>query len=124
MSVLETIDGVEISTYGLQLAAFKGHLDLPAYKDILEFNSYITELRVQDEKDVEVVLIGQYASASALDTGIVALQTEIRSAIKLAWYFGNHAFTEWCVVKRGMKVEINRGFIAVVKFTLSITTET
>jgi len=124
MSAMETVGGTEISTFGLKLSKFDGHLSRPAYKDILEINTLAADLRILEEQNVDVELIGQFATKTALNTGVSGLQTLIKTAIKLEWYFGNYGFTETCVAKKGMSVNIYRGNIALCKFTLTITSAT
>jgi hypothetical protein len=121
MSAQEKISGVEISTYGLRLTKFENHVQLPPYKNILEENDMSEEMRILDEANVEVELTGKYASKSALTTGIGNFQAKIKSQLVQLWYFGNLNFNQYCVVKKGMAVVIHRGNIAVVRFTLTVT---
>lgn len=102
--ITEIVGGVELSVYGLRLAKLDGNLSLPPYKNILDESDLESNLRVLDEKNIEIRLIGFYASKSALGTAINNFKNKIRSAVKLVWVFTNHDINASCVVKNGMKI--------------------
>ncbi len=120
MAVTEKIGTTELSDYGLRLSRLDGNLDLPAFKDILDVHNLESNLRILDEKNVQIRLIGFYASKSAMGTAILAFNHKIRSALKQVWTFTNHGFEETCVVKTGYQVT-TYGTAAEIVLTLTIT---
>ena len=104
MAATEKIGTTELSTYGLKLARLDGNLDLPAFKDILEVHELESNLRILDEKNVQIKLIGFYNSKPTMGFNIAAFQAKIQSAVKQVWTFTNHGFEETCVVKDGYQV--------------------
>jgi hypothetical protein len=118
--ITETIGGTQISTYGLRLSRIEGHLDLPAYKQILEEHDFSSEMCIKQEKIVTVRLIGAYASTSAMATAIGNFKTKIESAVQLNWKFDNHGFDENCVVQDGVQVTITGNRLATVTVKLTI----
>ncbi|WP_372932448.1 hypothetical protein [Mariniphaga sediminis] len=120
MAVTEKIGDTELSTYGLKLARLDGNLDLPAFKDIMEVHNLESNLRVLDEKNVQIKLIGFYASKAAMGTAILNFNYKIRSALKQVWTFTNHGFAETCVVKNGLQVTPYGANVEII-LTLTIT---
>ena len=104
MAATEKIGTTELSTYGLRLARLDGNLDLPAFKDILEVHELESNLRILDEKNIQIRLIGFYSTKSEMGTALLNFNYKIRSALKQVWTFTNHSFEETCVVKDGYQV--------------------
>jgi hypothetical protein len=116
----ETIDGTQLSTYGLRLSHISGHLDLPPYKKILEEHDFEAEMCITQEKRVTVRFIGKYLSKNLMAIQLSAFKTKIASGVKLNWKFDNHYFDENCVVKDGFQVNIINDYVATVTVILTI----
>jgi hypothetical protein len=121
--ITEKVDGTEISTYGLRLASIKGNFDLPRYKNILESNPVTADVRITEEKTVQIKLIGEYATTAAMLTAIGNFKTKLQSAVKLLWAFTNHDFSHYCVIRDGVKIITYKRPMAEIDIKLSITTE-
>ncbi len=120
MAATEKIGITELSTYGLRLARLEGNLDLPAFKQIIEANELESNLRVLDEKNIQIRLFGIYATKAAMGTAVLAFNHKIRSALKQVWTFTNHGFQETCVVKSGYQAT-TYGTAVEINLTLTIT---
>lgn len=120
MAASEKIGTTELSDYGLRLARLDGNSDLPAFKEIVQPNELESNIRILDEKTVQIKLFGSYTTKTAMGTAILAFNHKIRSAIKQTWTFTNHGFSETCVVKEGYKTT-TYGAVAEITLTLTIT---
>jgi len=103
MAATEKIGAVELSSFGLRLGRLDGNVDMPAFKAILEEHDFESNLLVLDEKNIQIRLIGFYASRTAMGTAIENFKTQIKSAVKQVWTFTNHGFQETCVLNEGFK---------------------
>lgn len=121
MAATDSIGGTLLSTYGLRLAHMDGHLDLPAYKNIVEINDMDSSLRKTEEKKIRVKLIGNYASAAAMGFNVDEFKTKIKSAPKLVWVFTAHGFSETCFVKDPVKVQVYAMQNVEISLTLNVT---
>lgn len=121
MSALEKIGNTELSTYGLRLARIDGHLDMPPYKNILTEHDMSVKMRVSQERTVRVRLIGVYSSPATLGSNIELFKTKVRSAPKQTWYFGNHDFSQPCVVADVMSVSVYARRAVEINLTLIVT---
>lgn len=119
MAATEKIGTTELSTFGLRLARLDGNLDLPAFKEIIQEHDYQSNILILDEKEVQIRLIGFYASKTALGTAIANFQTAIKSELKQIWTFTNHGFAETCVLKNGISCSIYRTGVEII-ITLTI----
>lgn len=122
MAATEKIGTTELSTYGLRLSRLDGNLDLPAFKQILEAHNLESNLRILDEKNIQIRLIGFYATKAEMGTALLNFNHKIRSALKQVWTFTNHGFEETCVVKSGYQVT-TYGTAAEIVLTLTKTAE-
>lgn len=120
MAATEKIGITELSAYGLRLARLDGNLNLPAFKQIIEANELESNLRVLDEKNIQIRLIGFYATKAAMGTAVLNFNYKIRSALKQIWTFTNHSFQETCVVKSGYQAT-TYGTAVEINLTLTIT---
>ena len=121
MAASEKIGGIELSTYGLRLSRPEGHLDLPKFKNIIKHHDWEENLRVLDEKNVRVKLIGFYADKTAMGTALNAFYLKVKSSIKQLWEFTNHGFSETCVVKNGFKTTPYGSEAVEIELTLTVT---
>lgn len=124
MPFAEKISNISLSTYGLRLNYFSG-LNLPPYKDLMPENPLnLAELKILQEQQIDIKLVGKYLSKSDLATNIVLFTDQVRSAVKQIWLFEEHSFEGNCVVKNGIDVSVfgnSEHHIAVVSLTLSVT---
>lgn len=118
---MNTVDGVDITTYGLRLARIEGHLDLPRYKSILTINDLDSVLRITDERRIRVKLIGEYASTAAMVTAIENFKTKIAGAVKYTWAFSAHGFSQTCFIKDAVRVTTYRRPAVEIEFILNVT---
>jgi len=101
-----TIDGVDISTFGLILSRFDGHLDQPARKKILSVPGFEAKDIVFESKEHSFTLVGIYASKVALFSGVEALKTLIKSALVHNFVVAAHGVTFSGVVAEGIKPKV------------------
>jgi hypothetical protein len=113
-----SIGGIDITTYGLRLGRLDGNIDMPSFKRIIDIHDFEENLRVLDEQDVEIRLIGIYGSRSELGTKINQFYSQIQTAIKQQWIFSNHGFTATCVVKDQVNCQI---YDDVAELTMKLT---
>nr|WP_319268302.1 hypothetical protein [uncultured Draconibacterium sp.] len=123
MAVAEKIGGTELSTYGLRLSkpALSGHLDLPKFKNIIKHHDWEANLRVLDEQNVKIKLIGFYADKAAMGTALSNFYTKVQSSVKQLWEFSNYGFSETCVVKDEINTTPYQSVAVEVELTLTIT---
>lgn len=103
-----TIDGTDISTFGLIVQKVSGYNNLPALKKILperEFDSGDIKLT---EKNVIITMFGQYSSNAALETGINGLRSLLESDVEHDIVLSSRGITFTGVAKRGFKTRLFR----------------
>lgn len=121
MAATDSIGGALLSGFGLRLARLEGHLDLPKYKNIIEVNDLHTDLKKVEEKKVTVKLFGIYSSAAAMATAVENFKTKIKSEVKQTWVFTAHGFSEICMVKDPVRVQIYGRMNVEINLTLNVT---
>ena len=115
-----TIDGTNISAYGLQLFVLKDYYNLPARKKILGVPAYEVKDIVMEDKQATVTLFGMFTSLANLRTNVEAFLTEIKSDLKHNYILTGHGESFTGVVAKGIKTEIN-GTSITLQFTITIT---
>ena len=115
-----TIDGTNISTYGLEVIGLPEYYSLPARKSVLTVPGFEAKDLVYEGKEATVTLFGEYASLSAMNTAIEAFYTKIRSALKHDYILIGHGLTFSGVIVGGIKPEII-GKTVQMKITIKIT---
>ena len=118
---MNTVDGIDITTYGLRLARIEGHLDLPRYKNLIPINDLTAIMRITDERRIKVKLIGEFASTAAMVTAIENFKTKIAGAVKYTWAFSGHGFSETCFIKDPARIQVYRRPAVEIEFTLNVT---
>lgn len=115
-----TIDGTNISTFGLKLSYFDGHLNQPARKKILSEQAYTSNDLNYEAKEYKVSLIGRYLDNTELFSSIQALKDLIASDVIHAFNISEHSVTFSGVVRDGIKIEPIRTAVR-VNFTITKT---
>jgi hypothetical protein len=118
---MNTVNGIELSTYGLRLARLDGHLDYPKYKQILDEHDHSAQMKVAEDKKVRVKLIGTYATLAAMGTAMSTFHTAVKGAARLQWIFTGHDFDEYCVVADGISASVHGQRGIELNFTLTIS---
>ncbi len=103
-----TIDGTDISTFGLIVQKVSGYTNLQALKKILDEREFLANDIKGEEREVVVKLFGQYASSAALETGINGLKSLLESDVEHDYIFPNRSIAFVGVAKRGFKTSIFR----------------
>lgn len=115
-----TIDGTNISAYGLQLFALKDYYNLPARKKVLAVQEYEANDIVLEDKQATITLFGSFADLPTLRTNVEAFLAKIKSAVKHDYILIGHNESFTGVVAKGIKTEINGNSI-ILQFTITIT---
>jgi hypothetical protein len=115
----DKIGGVLLSTYGLRLARLEGHLDLPAYKKVIDEHDFPDNLRVLQEKTVKAKLLGIYSTKIELGVKVKLFADKLNSAVYHSWDFPAHGFVQNCIAKDGAKVAIT-GTVAEIDIQLTV----
>lgn len=115
-----TIDGTNISTYGLELIKLDNYYTKPARKEILADPKFDENDIKFKEREPVITLFGTYASNAILKTNIDNFYTKIKSSISHNYILLGHELSFSGVIKEGIKVE-QIGSEASVKLTFKIT---
>jgi len=113
-----TIDGINISTFGLMLSYISGHLDQPARKKTLDTPGFQQKDIVFDSRETLITLIGFYPSKADLGTKIAAFLTLIKSDTIHEFIHSGHNLTISGSVMDGIRIEPLRN---TVKITFKLT---
>lgn len=97
-----TIDGINISTFGLALSYLGDHLNQPARKIILQEPEFETKDIVFDSKEPVITLVGIFPTKEDLLTGIEGLKNLIKSELIHAFNISEHGLNFNGVVADGM----------------------
>lgn len=103
-----TIDGTNISTFGLIVQKVSGYNNLPSRKRILTEQAFLANDITHNENTVTVKLFGQYASNVALETGVNGLKALLESDVEHDFVFATRGLTFTAVAKSGMPVKLFR----------------
>lgn len=108
-----TIDGVNISTFGMMLSYITGHLDQPARKKTMEVPGFEEKDIVFEAKEPVIILIGFYTSKAALLAEIQAFQSLIRSNTVHEFGLSGHNVTFSGAVMDGMRVDTIKNSVTI-----------
>lgn len=108
-----TIDGTNISTLGLHLSYFDGHLNLPARKNILTEPGFAEKDLVFDALEPVIDLIGYYTTKTAMATAIMTFTSLIMGQTIHAFNMGGHSVSFNGVLADGVKVETIRTMLRI-----------
>jgi hypothetical protein len=117
-----TIDGTNISTFGLKLLNAEGLYDLPARKKILSEPGNESKDIVFLSKEAIVTLLGRYSSVGSLVSNINAFETLLKTILKHDITLIGHNLTFTGIFDKGFEVvSFNGGKIAKVIASITIT---
>lgn len=116
-----TIDGTNITTYGLLLNTIKNHLNKPARKKTLDEPGFDAKDIVFKSQYLNVELVGVFETPAALLAGVEALKTKIKLKIEHDFTIARHGLTFKGVVADGMKVDTTKNILAKIYFKVTIT---
>jgi hypothetical protein len=116
-----TIDGTNISTYGLQVSSVTGLHDLPKQKDILSHWNSSTDLIKLEEYQITIRLIGKYDTTGLMITAIENLRVKLASAVIHTYVSNTLNFTIAAVAKDGFTTRIYGPKYTMLELTLKIT---
>lgn len=114
-----TIDGTNISAYGLQIIALPDYYSLPARKKVLTEPGFEAKDIVFEGREAVITLFGEYASLALMRSNIEALKTKIKSSLKHDYILVGHDESFSGVVTKGFKTEVLRNTVQ-IKLTISI----
>ena len=114
-----TIDGIDISIYGLTFSKIDNFYSLPARKNTLKEPGFEAKDIVFKQKKPTITLLGQYEYNSSLMANIENFKTMIKSAVSHLFYIDGHELTFTGVITKGIKITPVQN-IAIVEFTVNI----
>jgi len=101
-----TIDGINISTFGLIVTKFTGNFDLPKRKEVLKEPEFAAGDQTVEEKVYTVEMFGQYANQTVMATGVNGLRTLIETSLQHDFILSNRGSTFTGVVHDGFKTKV------------------
>jgi len=116
-----TIDGINISTFGLIVTKFTGNFDLPKRKEVLKEPEFAAGDQTVEEKVYTVEMFGQYANQTVMATGVNGLRTLIETSLQHNFIFSNRGYSFTGVVSGGFKTKIIKNNIFVT-MEINLTT--
>ena len=99
-----TIDGINISTFGLIVTKFTGNFDLPKRKEVLKEPEFADQ--TLEEKIYTVEMFGQYATQTVMATGVKGLSTLLKTSLQHDFILSNRGSTFTGVVHDGFKTKV------------------
>lgn len=114
-----TIDGVNISTFGMFVVLPSALYDQPARKKVLTEQGVEAKDIQYSEKVITVELAANYPDYSSLRTGVEAFKTAVETG-ENTFVFTNYGISVTGHVKNGVKM-INNGLLVKVKFKIAVT---
>ena len=114
-----TIDGFDISIFGLILTKFTGNFDLPARKKVLSEPEFDAGDQTLQEKKYYVNLFGQYASQNDLATNVDDLRDLLKNTLEHDFVIPTRGYTFKGVVKNGFKTKVFRNDVQ-INFVISV----
>jgi hypothetical protein len=118
-----TIDGTNISTYGLRVLSMKDYYSQPARKRILAEPGYLAKDIKHESGICNIVLYGEYTDLPAMYTGIENFKTKVKTVLEHTFILVGHGLTFTGVVAGGIKTEVIQKTVQ-LKFTITKTTAT
>lgn len=109
-----TIDGTDISTFGMIVQYLDNYFDNPKRKAILQEQDFDANDIVLEEKKVSVRIFGQYANQSTLATNVNALKTLIETDLEHDFVFANRSVSFTGVVRNGFPAVVKRNDVSIV----------
>ena len=106
-----TIDGTNISTYGLRLLRLEDYYNLPARKKILPVPEFTENDIKYTPKRPTVRLFGKYSSQSAMTTAMNDFITLLKSSQTHAINLVGHGITFTGVFRDGIKTTVRKNTI-------------
>lgn len=100
-----TIDGINISVFGLHLSKADGFLDQPGRKVILPEPSFQAKDIVFESKEISIELVGIYETKAELFTGVESLKNLIKNTLEHDFVLPGHGIVFSGVVDRGISVK-------------------
>jgi len=116
-----TIDGTNISTFGLKLAAQPNIHDIPPLKSILENWNSAAELAVHQEYDIDITMFGKYATTALLTTAVTAFTALLRASVTHVIVITELSLTTSAVAKNGFKTRIYGHKYNFLEITIKLT---
>lgn len=115
-----TIDGTNISTFGLTLLEVKDFLNLPKRKEITDIPFFTANDITFKPVTPTVILYGRWATVAAMETALNSFQTLIKSLVKHTIVIDEYSIPAMndCVFKDGYEVEF---MDSVARITAKIT---
>lgn len=117
-----TIDGTNISTYGLRLIAMQDYYNIPARKRVLARPQSAYQFKYESKK-CTVTLYGEYATLAVMLTNINLFKTKVKTVLEHTFVLVGHNLTFTGVVADGFTTEVIQKTIQ-LKLTITITTAT
>lgn len=114
-----TIDGKDISTYGLKLLKLEDYYNQPARKRNLSIPAFgVNDLKYESRQAV-VKLLGKYDSYNELATSVSGFETLLKGAMKHAVIIPGHNLSFTGVAATGYKVAVKRKTVLIeLKFII------
>lgn len=115
-----TIDGTNISTFGLTLLEVKDFLNLPKRKEITEVPCF-TENDIKFKSvTLTIVLYGRWATIGAMETALNSFKLQIKNSVKHTIVIDEYSIPamDECLFKDGYEVEFMG---SVARITAKIT---
>lgn len=116
-----TIDGTNISTYGLRVLSMEDYYSQPARKKTLTRPGYLTNEIKHESGSCTVTLYGEYADLPTMKTGIENFKTKVKTVLEHTFVLIGHGLTFTGVIANGVKSEIIQNTVQ-LKLTITITT--
>lgn len=115
-----TIDGTNISSFGLTLLEVKDFLNLPKRKEITEVPFFTANDIKFKSATPTVVLYGRWATIAAMETALNSFKSHIKNSIKHTIVIEEYSIPEIeeCIFKDGYEVEFMG---SVARITAKIT---
>ena len=116
-----TIDGTNISTYGLRIISMEDYYSQPARKNILTQPGYMEPVIRFESRQCTVVLYGEYSTLAAMLTGVENFKTKVKTVLKHAFVLIGHNEYFTGVIANGISSEVIQNTVQLT-FTITITT--
>lgn len=101
----DTVNSESLDDYFLRVARLEGHIDLPPFKKILKEHENQSNLRVKDEQELTVTLIGKYDTIGDAGNYIAYFYSAFQLDTVSNWNFEGHGVTVSGIVKDGVKTQ-------------------
>ena len=109
-----TIDGTDISTFGLIVQRLNKYFDKPKRKKILTEQAFLANDITFNEQTPIVLLFGQYANQTTLATNVQALEALLDGDVEHDFVFVDRGISFTGVVKKGFDARVRRNDVSIV----------